>query len=87
MTAGKILIKLKHLSKLSRLNGKKCLVAGNHDIFGIEEYSKYFYDVRSCKTLNSPCRAIMTHIPVHPDQIFPNGRWKFNIHGHLQHYP
>jgi calcineurin-like phosphoesterase family protein len=70
----------KNLPLLDQLNGKKKLIMGNHDIYGWQEYSKYFYDMVSCRTIYKPCKMIMTHIPVHTSQI---GRWKLNICGHL----
>jgi calcineurin-like phosphoesterase family protein len=51
-------------------------------MFPINEYLKYFYDVRSCKHLKEPCRILLTHIPVHPMEFKPIGRWNYNIHGH-----
>lgn len=62
---------------LSRLNGTKVLIKGNHDNFKLSQYQQYFKDVRASHTLD---KFILTHIPIHPDSV---GRWKANIHGHL----
>ena len=62
---------------ISRLNGKKCLIRGNHDNFNLSWYAKYFYDVRGCYNLDN---FILTHIPIHVDS---KARFKMNIHGHL----
>lgn len=70
----------KNLPLLHQLNGKKKLILGNHDIYGMKEYEKYFYDIVSCRVMYKPCKMIMTHIPVHISQL---GRWKLNICGHL----
>lgn len=61
---------------LPKLNGRKVLVAGNHDICKLEFYAKYFDDVRACVEKRG---FIMTHIPIHPDCLT---RWGVNVHGH-----
>jgi len=62
---------------LSRLNGTKILIKGNHDNFKLSQYQQHFKDVRASHQLD---KFILTHIPIHPDSV---GRWKANIHGHL----
>ena len=74
---GDVVINRSALPILSRLNGEKILVKGNHDVFRIEEYMPYFKDVRGSATLNG---LLLTHIPVHPDSL---ERWGRNVHGHL----
>ena len=44
---GDVVINKRCLNILSLLNGKKKLIMGNHDIFKIEEYAQYFYDVKA----------------------------------------
>lgn len=77
--AGDVVINKRALPLLDRMNGKKCLIMGNHDIFGHAEYLKYFYDIRACRVFYNP-KCIITHVPVHPQEM---DRFKFNIHGHL----
>ncbi len=74
---GDVVINRKALSTLSRLNGDKVLIKGNHDIFRLEDYTPYFRDIRSTHVMNG---LILTHIPVHPDQLY---RFGCNIHGHM----
>lgn len=74
---GDVVINRKALKTLSRLNGRKILIKGNHDIFRINEYLEYFTDVRAYHVLDN---FILSHIPLHPDSLY---RWKANIHGHL----
>lgn len=74
---GDVVINRKALSIMDRLNGSKVLIKGNHDIFKIEEYLKYFRDVRAYHVFD---KFIMSHIPVHTSQL---ERFKANIHGHL----
>ena len=73
---GDVCMGKKSLSILERLNGKKVLIRGNHDIFDLKEYSKYFYDIRSCHVLNG---CLFTHIPVHASCLEKFG---CNVHGH-----
>lgn len=75
---GDVAINKRHISIMDRLNGKKCLIKGNHDIFKLKDYLPYFYDIRGSHKLHN---FILTHIPVHPSQF---ARWTAgNIHGHL----
>ena len=76
---GDVVINRKFLSILSRLNGDKVLIRGNHDIFKLEDYTKYFRDIRGYHVMNG---MILSHVPVHPESL---GRFGVNIHGHL-HY-
>lgn len=64
-------------STLSRLNGTKVLIRGNHDNFKLSQYQQYFKDVRASHTLD---KFVLTHIPIHPQSV---ERWTANIHGHL----
>ena len=69
----------KHLSILSRMNGEKVLIKGNHDLASVNEYLKYFKDIRAIHQLDG---MLLSHIPIHPNSL---SRWKVNVHGHL-HY-
>lgn len=74
---GDVVINRKFLNVLSRLNGDKVLIRGNHDIFKLEDYTQYFRDIRSYHVMNG---LILSHIPVHQESI---ARFGCNIHGHL----
>lgn len=76
---GDVVINRKALKTLSRLNGEKVLIKGNHDIFKLEEYTEHFKDVRGYHVLNG---MILSHIPIHEESL---ARFGTNIHGHL-HY-
>jgi len=70
---------VKNLSILKELNGRKLLIKGNHDMYSPgEEYFKYFDRIEGAVEYRG---FIMTHIPVHPDQLAI--RYTGNIHGHL----
>lgn len=76
---GDVVINRRYLSVLDRLNGDKVLIKGNHDIFKLEDYAKYFRDIRSYHVIRG---MILCHVPVHPNQL---ERFGVNVHGHL-HY-
>ena len=76
---GDVVINRKALKILSRLNGDKVLIKGNHDIFKLADYTEYFRDIRSYHVMNG---MILSHIPVHEESL---ARFGTNIHGHL-HY-
>lgn len=67
----------KGLEILSRLNGEKVLVKGNHDMCSLNQYLQYFKDVRGSHQFDG---MILTHIPIHPESL---ARWGLNVHGHL----
>ena len=76
---GDVVINRKALKTLSRLNGDKVLIKGNHDIFRLDEYTPYFRDIRGYHVMNG---MILSHIPMHEESL---ARFGTNIHGHL-HY-
>jgi calcineurin-like phosphoesterase family protein len=72
---GDFCINKKALSIGYRLNGRKILIKGNHDIFKLKDYT-FFDDIRAYHVLNN---YILSHIPIHPSS---KGRFNLNIHGH-----
>jgi len=60
-----------------KLNGRKCLIKGNHDREKLKEYMKWFYDIRASHLLD---KLVLSHIPLHPNQF---ERFGGNVHGHL----
>ncbi len=76
---GDVVINRKALPILERLNGRKVLIKGNHDIFRLEDYTQYFDDIRAYKVMTKE-GIICSHIPIHPDSL---SRWRINLHGHL----
>ncbi len=77
---GDVVINRKSLHHVNRLNGKKRLVRGNHDIFKDQDYRdvgfESLYGVRVFVD-----KFILSHIPLHPDSI--TDRFRACIHGHL----
>ena len=74
---GDVVINKKSLPILSRLNGEKKLIMGNHDNADMAVYAQYFYDVKAYREFDS---CIMSHVPIHTGSV---DRWSANIHGHL----
>ncbi len=73
---GDVVINRRALAILDRLNGDKVLIKGNHDIFKLSDYVKYFRDIRGYHVMNG---MILSHIPISKDSI---ARFGTNIHGH-----
>ena len=77
---GDVVINRKSLHHVKRLNGKKRLVRGNHDIFKDQDYRdvgfESLYGVRVFVD-----QWILSHIPLHPASV--TDRFRVNIHGHL----
>lgn len=77
---GDVVINQKFLPQIKRLNGKKKLIAGNHDIFGFQKYiDAGFYEICSYRVFVD--EFVCSHIPLHPDCI--STRFVTNVHGHL----
>jgi len=74
---GDVVINRRALSIMSRLNGDKVLIRGNHDIFKDEDYRAHFRELRAYHVMNG---LILSHIPVHEASL---GRFGCSIHGHL----
>lgn len=81
---GDLCMHRRNLHVVSRLNGRLVLVKGNHDIFKIQDYLKYFDDIRAyvVQKDGDGNKVIMSHIPIYAEGL---GRFGTNIHGHL-HY-
>jgi calcineurin-like phosphoesterase family protein len=73
---GDVVINRRALKTMSRLNGDKVLIRGNHDIFPDVEYREYFRELRAYHVMNG---MILSHIPIHEESL---GRFGVNIHGH-----
>jgi calcineurin-like phosphoesterase family protein len=69
--------KASDLNFLSRMNGTKVLIKGNHDLCKPQAYLEYFKDIRGSHQFDG---MILTHIPIHPESL---ARWGLNVHGHL----
>lgn len=74
---GDVSITKKGLNILDRLNGRKTLIAGNHDIFDTKVYMKFFKNIRAARVLSG---MIFSHVPIHPESL---GRFGMNVHGHM----
>lgn len=77
---GDLAMARKDIQTVSRLMGRKILIRGNHDIFKLDDYLPYFDDIVSMRVYPKE-NFIVTHIPIHPNQL--GSRWRANVHGHL----
>lgn len=75
---GDVVIARKNLETLGRLNGRKKLIRGNHDIFKATDYLKYFDDLVGVYVLEG---MVLSHIPLRLECI--TERYRTNVHGHL----
>lgn len=74
---GDVAIARRGLKFLERLNGRKILVPGNHDVFKLRDYTPYFEDIKGTHKMGE---FIVSHYPIHPSSL-PS--WaNANIHGH-----
>jgi calcineurin-like phosphoesterase family protein len=76
---GDVAQKRKDIENFGKLNGKKILIKGNHDIYEMKEYAKYFKDIRATHRLDNG--ILMSHIPIHPSSF--GKAHKVNVHGHI----
>lgn len=76
---GDVAIPRSGLQVLERLNGRRILIKGNHDIFSLRDYGRRFEDIRAYWKIDN---FFLSHVPIHPNSI---RRFDGNIHGHL-HY-
>jgi calcineurin-like phosphoesterase family protein len=74
-----------HLRDLDRimpqLKGRIVLIKGNHDALSVNQYMKYFDDIRASDRI---ANCIVSHIPIHPESL-GGPKNVSQIHGHL-HY-
>jgi len=76
---GDVAQKRKDIENFGKLNGKKILIKGNHDIYEMKEYAKYFKDIRATHRLDNG--ILMSHIPIHPSSF--GKAHKVNVMGHI----
>jgi calcineurin-like phosphoesterase family protein len=77
---GDVVINRKYLPLVKRMNGKKRLIRGNHDIFRDNDYRDVgFEQIHGVRVFVD--KFIFSHIPLHPDCV--TDRFRVNVHGHL----
>lgn len=77
---GDVVIRKPALELVKRLNGRKILVRGNHDVYADKEYREVgFEQIHGVRVFVD--KFIMSHIPLHPDCV--SARFRVNVHGHL----
>lgn len=81
---GDFCINRKYMAVAGKLNGRKKLVRGNHDVFKTKEYMEYFDEIYGSVVFKVDIpygnkNVLLTHIPVHEESL---ERWVANFHGH-----
>lgn len=72
----------------ARLNGRKRLIMGNHDMergnykIGFKRMMAEFEEIYGMKRKYG---FIMSHAPIHPNEL-QYRNWKTNVHGHIHHF-
>lgn len=79
---GDCVMNKKFMHRIAEINGRKTLVMGNHDPVDHAYLTPYFEKIAGAIEMSE---FIVTHIPVHPNQL--DYRFKGNIHGHLHGHP
>lgn len=78
---GDVAIPRRGLKCLDGLHGRKILIRGNHDIFKMADYAKYFDDIRGTHKIDT---LVLTHYPIHIDSI---PHWCTGVvHGHIHQH-
>ena len=80
---GDFAMKKKFVRTAEKLNGKKKLIRGNHDIEKAKYYLKYFDDILGVKVFPKH-NIVCSHFPIHPDSLWAwkKQTTKINLHGH-----
>ena len=80
---GDIVWTLEAFQYLRRLQGRIKIILGNHDLFQVDKYLDVAEIVCGADQIvvKDFGKIILTHIPVHPQQL--SERFRMNIHGHL----
>lgn len=76
---GDVTMKKRFIDIVNRLNGRKRLIMGNHDIFGFKFYADYFDEVYAMRIIPQE-NLMLTHIPIQSQSI---KRGFINVHGHI----
>jgi len=80
---GDVAMEPKALEWLDYMNGQKRLILGNHDTMDLGLYKKYFKEVHAFS--KGYKGMVLTHIPIHPNELDTRFNWNWNIHGHIHH--
>lgn len=80
---------------LHRLNGKLRLIVGNHDVINTQSPLMHHFQKISMWRIFKEFGLLLTHVPVHPDNISSIGKKNdgtpyhelTNIHGHIHNNP
>lgn len=74
---GDVVMNRKNLPIVHRLNGRKILIRGNHDMAPISELLEHFEEIYATYCMKD---IILSHIPIAKESL---DRFGTNVHGHL----
>lgn len=74
---GDVVFGAKTFDLLSRLNGQKKLILGNHDRYPLARYLAHFQKVYGVFEYED---CLLTHVPISSTQFY---RYRLNVHGHV----
>jgi len=72
--------------RLPVLNGHKILILGNHDSGKNPQLLSVFEDILAYKKFPK-LGLLLTHVPVHPTDLYGFDRSYINVHGHIHQAP
>ncbi len=72
------------LEYLKLMNGRKRLILGNHDTqkMNISSFLPYFEEIHG---VSKKYGFVMSHCPIHENEVREEYRWTHNVHGHIHH--
>lgn len=69
-------------SLISRLNGRKRLILGNHDNPKSQTLLKRFEKIMLWRNFPEK-KILMTHVPIHESSFLESKKFDYNVHGHI----
>ena len=68
---------------VAKMNGTKHLILGNHDRYDTVSMARYQQVFKTVSPMKYWKGWIMTHVPLHYQELKSSRKWAGNMHGHL----